>query len=108
MAAPQSLPIPAARALRKLGADLRDARRRRRIPTQVMAERAGISRTTLSKAEKGEPGVSVGTLATLLFILGLEERLGTVADVRHDDVGRDLGDELLPQRIRTRGRGSKT
>ncbi len=103
MATHNSIPIPAARALRQLGADLRDARRRRRIPTKVMAERAGISRTTLSKAEKGEPGVSVGTLATLMFILGLTERLATVADVSHDEVGRDLGDELLPQRIRPRG-----
>ena len=66
-----------------------------------MAERAGISRTTLSKAEKGDPGVSVGTLATLLFILGLDERLSEVADVRHDRVGLDLSDELLPQRIRS-------
>ena len=106
MATTKPLPIPATRALRKLGADIRDARRRRRIPTQVMAERAGISRTTLANAEKGEPGVSAGTLATLLFILGLEDRLASVADVRHDAVGRDLGDELLPQRIRPRRRES--
>ena len=104
MASSNSLPIPAARSLRKLGADLRDARRRRRIPTQVMAERAGISRTTLAKAEKGEPGVSMGTVATLLYILGLHERLADVADLSHDDVGRDLGDEMLPQRIRTKNR----
>lgn len=66
-----------------------------------MAERAGISRTTLSKAEKGDPGVSVGTVATLLFILGLDERLSRVADIRHDTVGLDLSEELLPQRIRS-------
>ena len=101
MARQQTTPIPAARALRKLGTDIRDARRRRRIPTQVMAERAGISRTTLMKAEKGEPGVSVGTVATLLFILGLLDRLSEVADVRHDIVGLDLADDLLPQRIRS-------
>lgn len=104
MASSSSLPLPAARALRKLGIDLRDARRRRRIPTQVMAERAGISRTTLAKAEKGEPGVSMGTVATLLYILGLDERLSDVADLSHDEVGRDLSDELLPQRIRTKNR----
>ena len=101
MAHLQPTPIPAVRALRKLGNDIRDARRRRRIPTQVMAERAGISRTTLVKAEKGETGVSIGTMATLLFILGLLDRLADVADVRHDSVGLDLADELLPQRIRT-------
>ncbi len=97
----QTTPIPAARALQKLGADIRDARRRRRIPTKVMAERASISRTTLMKAEKGEPGVSVGTVATLLFILGLLDRLSEVADVRHDTVGLDLAEDFLPQRIRS-------
>ena len=101
MASHPSIPIPVARSLRKLGSDLRDARRRRRISTQIMAERVGISRTTLSKAEKGDPGVSVGTLATLLFVLGLDERLSEIADVRHDTVGLDLSDELLPQRIRS-------
>lgn len=100
-----SIPSPVAGSLRKLGSDLRDARRRRRISTQVMAERSGISRTTLSKAEKGNPGVSIGTLATLLFILGLEERLSEVADARHDSVGLDLSDEFLPLRIRSTGRG---
>lgn len=54
------LPIPAKRALDKLGADIRDARRRRRIPTALMAERAGISRMTLNKIENGDPGVSMG------------------------------------------------
>lgn len=101
MASHPSIPIPVARSLRKLGSDLRDARRRRRISTQVMAARAGISRTTLSKAEKGDSGVSVGTLATLLFILGLNQRLSELADVRHDTVGLDLSGELLPQRIRS-------
>ncbi len=101
MASRPSIPIPVVRSLRKLGSDLRDARRRRRISTHVIAERAGISRTTLAKAEKGDPGVSVGTFATLLFILGLDERLSEVADVRHDTVGLDLSDELLPQRIRS-------
>ncbi|MCZ0954783.1 MAG: helix-turn-helix domain-containing protein [Rhodospirillaceae bacterium] len=95
-----SLPVPVERTLRKLGSDLRDARRRRRIPTRIMAERAGISRTTLNKLEKGDPGVSMGTYATTLFILGLLDRLAELADVRHDELGLDLADELLPQRIR--------
>ena len=58
-----------ARALRKLGHDIRDARRRRRIPVMIFAERASISRMTLNKTEKGDPGVSLGTYATVLFAL---------------------------------------
>jgi transcriptional regulator with XRE-family HTH domain len=95
-----AVPIPVARALRKLGADIRDARRRRRIPAAILAARASISRTTLSKVEKGDPGVSLGGYATVLFALGMADRLADVADPRHDAVGLELEEEHLPERIR--------
>jgi len=95
-----SLPVPVIRALRKLGHDVRDARRRRRIPVAILAERASISRTTLNKIEKGDAGVYIGNYATVLFALGLIERLADLADVTHDAVGRELEEEELPQRIR--------
>src|ERR1035438_10212050 len=95
-----AIPVPVARALRKLGHDIRDARRRRRIPVTILAERASVSRTTLHKAEKGDPGVSLGTYATVLFALGMVDRLADVADPRHDAVGRELEEENLPKRIR--------
>lgn len=94
------VPIPVTRALRKLGQDIRDARLRRRIPTAVMAERASISRTTLNKIEKGTPGVALGHYATVMFVLGMVERLADLADVRTDAVGLELEEERLPQRIR--------
>jgi DNA-binding XRE family transcriptional regulator len=97
---PYNLPIPVRRALHKLGQDIRDARRRRRIPSAILAERASISRTTLVKVEKGEPGVSLGTYATVLFVLGLTDRLSTLADVRNDARGLELEEEHLPRRIR--------
>ena len=93
-------PVPVTRALRKLGHDLRDARRRRRIPVAILAERASISRMTLNKVEKGDPGVSLGSYATVLFALGMAERLADVADPRHDTVGLELEEEHLPERIR--------
>src|SRR5271165_5097412 len=93
-------PLPVVRALRKLGADLRDARRRRRIPTALLAERALISRTTLDKVEKGDPGASAGAYATVLFVLGMADRLAALADPGHDAVGVALEDERLPKRIR--------
>ncbi len=92
-------PIPVRKALRKLGQDIRDARRRRRIPTAIMAERASISRTTLNKVEKGDAGVSLGNYANVLFVLGMAERLGELVDVKTDVVGLDLEEERLPQRI---------
>jgi hypothetical protein len=93
-------PIPVTRALRKLGHDIRDARRRRRIPVAILAQRASISRMTLNKVEKGDPGVSMGNYATVLFVLGMADRLADVADPRHDSVGLELEEEHLPQRIR--------
>lgn len=97
---PYNLPIPVRRALRKLGQDIRDARRRRRIPSVMLAQRASMSRTTLGKIEKGEAGVSLGNYATVLFALGLIDRLSILADVRHDTRGLELDEERLPQRIR--------
>jgi transcriptional regulator with XRE-family HTH domain len=94
------VPIPVARALRKLGHDIRDARRRRRIPVAILAERASISRMTLNRIEKGDPRASVGAYATVLFALGMADRLADVADPRHDSVGLELEEEHLPKRIR--------
>ena len=93
-------PIPVLRSLRKLGHDIRDARRRRRIPVAILAQRASISRTTLNKVEKGAPGVSMGTYATVLFVLGMADRLADLADPKYDAVGLQLDEERLPQRIR--------
>jgi transcriptional regulator with XRE-family HTH domain len=103
-----SLPLPARRALRKLGQDVRDARLRRRIPSAIVAERASISRTTLHKLEKGDPGVSVGILGTVLFVLGMSERLGELADIRRDEQGLKLDEERLPKRIRPKRRRRTT
>ena len=97
-----SLPIPVKNALRKLGSDIRDARRRRRIPAAVMADRAFISRTTLVKLEKGEPGVAMGTYAAVLFVLGRIDRLRELAEARSDEIGLSLERERLPQRISIR------
>lgn len=95
-----SLPLPVVRALRKLGSDIRDARLRRRISTTTMAERASITRPTLASVEKGVPGVQMGTYATVLFLLGMTDRVAALADIRHDETGLQLEEEHLPKRIR--------
>jgi transcriptional regulator with XRE-family HTH domain len=93
-------PFPVRRALKKLGEDLRDARKRRRIPMQLAADRASISRTTLSKIEKGDEGVSLGSYARILFILGMLSRLAELVDPKFDELGMLLESEKLPKRIR--------
>ena len=93
-------PIPVSRALKKLGEDLKNARKRRRIKTKLAAERAGISRTTLTKIEKGDVGVSIGAYAKVLFILGLISHLADLADSSFDKLGQMLETEHLPKRVR--------
>jgi transcriptional regulator with XRE-family HTH domain len=103
-----TLPLPATRSLHKLSADIRDARRRRRIPMALMAQRAGIGRMTLVRIERGDPTVSMGAYARVLFVLGLTGRLDELADARHDATGLAIEEEHLPKRIRTTRKPKRT
>ena len=94
-------PTPGARrALRKLGIDIRDARKRRRLTMSIVADRASTSRQTLSRVEAGDPSVSMGIYAAVLQALGLLEGLQNIADPTSDIVGQDLTQSRLPKRVR--------
>jgi transcriptional regulator with XRE-family HTH domain len=85
--------------LRKLGADIHDARRRRKLPMAVVAERAFTSRSTLQKVEAGDANVSIGIYASVLQALGLLEGLSQVADIGNDSVGQALASADLPKHV---------
>jgi len=95
-----TLPIPVSRALRKVGHDIKDARRRRRLPMSIVIQRASISEPTLIRIEKGDPRVAFGSYATVLFVLGMADRLADLVDPKNDPVGLQLEEENLPKRIR--------
>ena len=99
-----TLPIPVTRALRKVGHDIKDARRRRRLPLSIVTQRASISEPTLIRIEKGDPRVAIGSYATVLFVLGMADRLADLVDPKHDPVGLQLEEENLPKRIRGAGK----
>jgi transcriptional regulator with XRE-family HTH domain len=82
--------------LEELGTRLRLARLRRRYSAATVATRAGITRMTLYKVEKGDPGVRLGVYASVLRVLNLQDDLGLVA--RDDILGRKLQDLELPER----------
>ncbi|MDF2604146.1 helix-turn-helix domain-containing protein [Sphingomonas sp.] len=85
-------------ALERLGQDIRNARLRRNIAVADLAVRAGTSPSSISRLEKGDPGVAIGTLADVLVVLGLVERLADLVDVRKDELGLALSSEHLPRR----------
>lgn len=86
------------RILIDLGERIRLARLRRNIRAQLLADRAGISRQTLSTLENGSGSVSLATFIQVLFVLGLEKDLEEVA--KDDVLGRKLQDLNLPTRRR--------
>ena len=88
------------RQLSALGERLRLARKRRRISTVLMAERVGVSRDTLNRAEKGDPAVSLGIYLRILRVLGLDSDLELVA--KEDTLGRKLQDMALSRSIHRR------
>ena len=90
------------RALRTLGLDIKEARRRRRLPMSLVAERAFTTRTTLQRIEKGDPAASAGIYAAVLQALGLLDNLAKVADPSLDAVGQAMVSAGLPKRVRMR------
>ena len=98
-------------ALKQLGNDLRSARLRRGISVADLAVRAGTSASTVTRLEKGDSGVGIGTLSDVLVVFGLIERLADLIDARKDELGMALDAERLPRRGRssagTRRAGSR-
>ncbi|MGO7386245.1 helix-turn-helix domain-containing protein [Rhizobium ruizarguesonis] len=96
MGSPKSKP-----ALQRLGYDVRGARLRRGMAVADLAVRAGTSPSTVARLEKGDPGVGIGTLADILVVLGLVDRLADLVDIRKDDLGLALTAERQPRRGRS-------
>ena len=92
--------------LSQMGEQIRLARLRRHLPSELVAERANISRQTLTFIEKGAPSVALGAYAAVLHALGgLEQDLLLIA--KDDELGRKLQDLDLPQRRRAPRRERK-
>lgn len=82
------------KVLAQLGENIKLARKRRKLTQIQIAERIGLSRVTLRKIERGDPGVSMGHYIAVLAVFRLDQDLASVA--RDDELGRKLQDiELL-------------
>ena len=75
--------------LRTMGEQIKLARLRRNLSTELVSERAGISRASLWKVEKGDPSVAMGNYAAVLHALNnLDKDLLLIA--KDDEMGRQL------------------
>lgn len=87
-----------ARLLAGIGENIRKARLRRAYSLETVAQRAGITRKTLYRVERGDPAVAVGIFARVLQALRLENDLGAIG--ADDELGRKLQDAGLKPRRR--------
>lgn len=81
------------RLIAGLGENLRKARLRRAFSAETVAQRAGITRKTLHRVERGDSAVALGIYARVLQALRLENDLATIA--LDDALGRKLQDANL-------------
>lgn len=90
--------------LEQMGLQIKYARLRRKLTSELVAERAGISRATLVSIEKDSPSVAMGCYAAVLHALNyMDKDLLLVA--KDDELGRKLQDLDLPVRQRAPRRG---
>ena len=82
--------------LELMGEQIMLARKRRHLSMQDIADRATVTRLTVSKVEHGDPTVSMGIYARILFALNLEKDIPLIA--ADDPLGRQLQDAELLRR----------
>jgi transcriptional regulator with XRE-family HTH domain len=102
-----SLPADTSGSIIKLGERIMIARKRRRLSSEEMAKRMFVSRKTLFRLEKGDPGISLGVFASALLVLGLDKDLLLIADPERDNVGIFHERQQLSKRIRKKSTDNK-
>lgn len=87
------MPRSVSQNLELMGEQIMLARKRRHLSMQDIADRATVTRLTVSKVEHGDPTVAMGIYARVLYALNLEEDIKLIA--ANDALGRDLQDAGL-------------
>ncbi len=94
------IPFPVVEALPRIGSSIRTARIRRRKTAADLARRLGVSLPTLRKLEAGDPGVSLGTFVSALWLLDLMPQVVGALDPAKDALGMTLDLARMPKRAR--------
>lgn len=97
-------PVPMATRLaaRRIGENLSTWRRLYGLSSQQVAERAAVSRSTVSRLENGDPTVSFATFLNVCRAVGILDAISAATDPYETDLGRARADTAIPQRIRSK------
>ncbi|MBC5768324.1 helix-turn-helix domain-containing protein [Ramlibacter albus] len=97
-------PVPPEVAARiaGLGARIKEARQRRNLRQVDLAERTGLSRSSIEAIERGSADTSIGSFVRALWVLGLDRELDVVADSAVDREGAALEFDPRERRVRVR------
>lgn len=90
-------PAAVEEALRKLGANIRTARLRRKMRLEDLAKKVGVSRYVLSDIEKGKPSTAIASYIGALWALGLLDDMQDVANPDNDAEGKILEKSRAPK-----------
>ncbi|HEY5457309.1 MAG TPA: helix-turn-helix transcriptional regulator [Acidothermaceae bacterium] len=89
------------RAARQVGQNVATWRKLQNLTGEQLAERAGVSRPTIYKLERGDLGVGLGVLLEVLRALGQLDAVVQATDPYETDLGRIRSAENAPQRVRS-------
>ncbi len=93
-------PFEVSDGLREMGQAIRAARLRRRQPASDLAARVGVSLPTLRKLENGDPTVSWGVFARVVWVLGLFPAVRDAVSPENDRLAAAIETARLPRRAR--------
>lgn len=96
----ETAPAAVVDAVERLGRNISLARVRRQITEDDLAERAGISRVTMRRVEKGELGTGIGAYTAVLWVLGFQGDLEEVLSPERDLEGQRLEASRHGSRVR--------
>ena len=85
-----------------MGENISSWRRMFNLTSEELAEKAAVSRTTISRVENGDPSVSFTTMLSIYKVLGILDSVVMATDPYETDIGRLRADQQLPQRVRRR------
>ena len=102
----QQLPPATLGALEKLGSDLAVARLRRKESLRSWAKRLGVTVSTLQRLEAGDPAVSVGIVASALWLIQRDGELRNLAAPENDQGALELSVREATELGRARAQAS--